>query len=227
MITVRSMLLSLALSGSALATPFTPIYSGGGEEPDLTVMLNSIYGANGYTRISDAIDEVWIGQTGIAAVGLGTYAAAAQRLAMCSVCDGFDDVLFGETIHVDGVYEHDLTTGPALTTFINAPLFRFFIRSALPDGLSRYYSEASLNSNGNDHMVTYSVNGRPNTFVVAFEDWDFASDPPSDRDYNDLLVEVRFTRPELLSTPEPQSFLMLASALLICSGIARRKAQRP
>jgi hypothetical protein len=74
-------------------------------------------------------------------------------------------------------------------------------------------------ANGDDHMVTFQL--APNHYIIAWEDRPLAG---SDRDYNDMVLEVRFLTP----VPLPAALPLLLSGLLALGGIPRwNAADRP
>ena len=90
-----------------------------------------------------------------------------------------------------------------------------------------WYSDTSLNSDGNDHFVAFEVpvelyaelynpdDGNHRLFMYAFEDLSMG-----DRDYNDLVVFVNAVAPA--PVPEPAT-LVLIGVGLIGLGSLRRK----
>ncbi|MBN1393337.1 MAG: PEP-CTERM sorting domain-containing protein [Sedimentisphaerales bacterium] len=61
-----------------------------------------------------------------------------------------------------------------------------------------------------DHLVTYFIEGASSTeavWLIFMEDLRFYDCPPSDRDYNDFVVEIR-------AIPEPASLLLLGFGAL-------------
>jgi hypothetical protein len=100
---------------------------------------------------------------------------------------------------------------------------RFFNVPTEHYAVGRVYSDSSLNPTGGDHMVSFAVNGLPDTYVFGFEDWLFTSDPASDRDYNDVVVQVTFNRTEILSTPEPATAALLGVGLLLAVRLGHKR----
>lgn len=228
--TTRAIVLAFITSAMASAVPFTPLYVNPDGEPSLIATLTDVYGSGGYTRVSDDLDQLWAGNAAISAIAISSYAGATQRFGFCIVCNGSDDTFFDPSVAADGVFSQPLTVNGQASTPIHDPFFRFFNDPTQHFAVGRVYSSPSLNPLGGDHMVTFSVNGSPDTFVLGFEDWLFTSNPGSDRDYNDLVVEVSFVRPAgsvtpVLATPEPGSMLLLGSSLLLAAHLGRRRRQ--
>ncbi len=217
-------ILLLTVSIPASAGSFTPLLPNPGE-PSLLSTLDLIYGAGNYTRVSDDLDQLWAGQATLSAVAISSYAGAIQRLGVCVLCNGFDDIVFDQQITADGIFSQTLTVNGSPTLVINDPLFRFFNDPTEHFAVGRAYSDPSLNPAGGDHMVTFAVNGSPDTFVLAFEDWLFTMDPASDRDYNDFVVQVTFVRPDIQETPEPATALLLGAGLLLAVRLSRARAR--
>jgi hypothetical protein len=75
-------------------------------------------------------------------------------------------------------------------------------------------------------MVTFGLVGQPATFVLAFEDWLFTSDPASDRDYQDVLFQINYvTTPPNTHAPEPGALVTLAGGLGALLYFRRKKTR--
>lgn len=208
---------------SARATTLTAI-NGSSGEPSLYFYLDSIYGVGNYERVADDQDDVWIARDILRAIAIGSTAAANQQLGVCSVCDGSDDRLIGPAIPNSGLFAISLLDE---TLAFDAPFFRWFDAARGFPAVGTVYSDETMNPLGVDQMVTFAILDRPGVYVLGFEDW-LANYQrrPSDRDFNDFIVEVTM-RPatELLATPEPAAIVMLGGALVLL-GAGRRFRRR-
>lgn len=146
--------------------------------------------------VGSAADTVWSSGL-IQATARARYAAYSQQFGY-DAGDGFE-VLFnveGTGTNVSGTGEVDLLADTWVWGRRNT------------DGNKAWYSEPSRNSDGLDHLVTYRIEGldTPDTvWMLMWEDLPGSYAPPggSDRDFNDLVVEVR-------AIPEPATVAMLA-----------------
>ena len=213
--------LLVLLAIAAPAATITPVQPSVGE-PDLTDVLDQVYGAGNYFRIDDDSDQLWQpGQLSVRA--LATYAGAWETLGFCTLCDGSDDVFFDQSFSVDGLFSVQLTVNSAANLFMASQFTWFDYAQYLPF-VGKVYSDPSLNPTGADHMVTYGLFGQPNTYVLAFEDWLFNSSPNSDRDYQDFVFEVTYVQgPPDIQTPEPGALLTLFGGLAALAFVRRKR----
>ena len=214
---------STAVSGSAAA--FTTVNANPGE-PSLFSLLDAIYGAGNYERISDDLDGLWIADDLIGVTAVSKNSAASERLGVCVICDGTDSVQLGPTVSQDGNVSVALFDG---TFTFAGPLFRWYDAAFGVPVVGTVYSDASLNANNTDHMVSFAINDRPGVFVIAFEDWVSTYPVASDRDFNDFIVEARFAPQEQIpppsdeipEVPEPAGIALFGGTLLVL-GLVRR-----
>ena len=187
-------------------------------------ILDGLYGVGGYYRVDDAVDFAWTaGQITTRVVGSHTMAEA--NLGYCIICDGTDDVYSDQAFAGEGALSTSLTFGSATNLFITSQ-YSWFNHAQFHPFVGQVYSTGSLNADSTDHAVTFGVYGQPNLFVLAFEDWFFTSDPPSDGDYQDFIIEVTYlTTPPAFAAPEPSALLLLAGGLATLFFV-RKRGQR-
>ena len=233
-VTVAILAASAAVDASAAA--FTAINTSSGE-PSLFDLLDGIYGAGNYERISDDLDGVWVADDIVGATAMAKTANAKQRLGVCEICDGTDNFQFGPTITQNGVFAISLFDG---TYSFSGPSFRWYDAAFGDPYVATAYSDPLLNPRGVDQMVTFAIKNRPGVFVLGFEDRPSGIRyVASDRDFNDFIVEVRFAPQQPIltsdpqppgneiipSVPEPTGIALLGGALLAL-GLAGRKRRR-
>ena len=71
----------------APAATFTPLFVSG--EPALAVTLDAVYGVDGYTRVSDDLDQLWAGNAVLSVIAISSYADATQTLGLLTYNTGF------------------------------------------------------------------------------------------------------------------------------------------
>lgn len=195
-----------------------------------------------YIRIDDAEDDEWK-ETNGGATAIAIFAGADQQLGYRY--SGADTDLGPQ-----------LTSGitPPSTTVLDASFnvpgggpFIWYDDASGCCSVLQVFSDPSLNGDrdgdfvDDDHMVSFQilekwvdpddhslgVNKLLDTYVIAFEDIPF--DSGSDKDYNDLVVEVSEVMPTTCTNcitetpvPEPATLLLLGSGMAVF-GFSRRR----
>ena len=154
-----------------------------GPETPLTTILNGLYGAGTYVRVSDASDNIWWQIVSSAGATVeAKYAGNGNDLWTATTGGALDNLV------VKGVVGATGTIAPSVNPF----LFADVTSQGSSSGGSHFVSDAGLNIKGEDHMVTFKLNNVPNTYVIAWEDLQYSG---SDKDFNDLVVEVSGVKP--------------------------------
>jgi hypothetical protein len=191
-------------------------------------IMEYLYGAGNFTRVSDTIDQVWAGSP-VSATFDAVYSAANQALYTAG--------LSGSLGSASLILSHGLgTTGTpsrsgSVVPFTPAAQPFVFLDEA--GTLNNAFSLQTLNTfdGSKDHMVTFSVSGYmsdpghlDNTYVafttphyvIAFEDG-------TDFDYNDLVVEVSGVSPNV---PDGGSTVALLGCALAGLGTFSRRFRK-
>ena len=182
----------------------TPLAESGG-------ILDQLYGLSNLQRVPDAIDTVWFPANGNA-TAIAKFAAYTQnfRYIPRNRDGNFYDSDFVDLFDVPGATNGIGLGGPSKNLNSGNVAFLWALD---PSEAPLWTSLPSQNSDGLDHMVTWEIINRPNTWVIAWEDLPGGGD----RDFNDLVVEV-----SLAPVPIPPAILLLGSGLVAMIGIRRR-----
>jgi hypothetical protein len=192
----------------------TVLPSGGGELSLATPggILDQLYGLANVVRVDDSLDQHWQNLGSATVLPKAKYAGYSQSLGY---------------VKAGGVFVPLFSiTGGGLLTGLQA---QFTVGESGvdfgwgddPNGSTQapglFRDVESANADGLDHMVTYLIVGNAGhagnhlgAYVIAFEDLLWGGD----RDYNDLVVEVRGVANAAVPAPAALTLLLTAAGLL-------------
>lgn len=193
----------------AVATAINPISSDGAGK-DLMTIINGIYGAANLQRVNDPLDNIWWQiTTSSGALVEAKYAGNNNALWTATTAGALDAFVVAGTVGASG------TIAPSGNPFLFADVTP---GGSLTSGANKYFvSDQSLNGLTEDHMVTFKVTSMVDTYVIAWEDLQFAS---SDTDYNDLVVQVKGVKP--VPDGGASTLALLGGAMALIGAVGRK-----
>ena len=212
------------IAGTAAAVTFTTISDA--SPPEISLLgsggiLDQLYGLGILQRVDDDGDRTWFPVYGNATV-MAKYADYGQNFGYIPDLNspGFADDSFISLFTVSG-NGLNLNAPTATLGTANVP----FLWALDPSGSPLWTSLPSQNSDGLDHMTTWRIIDRPNTWVIAWEDLVGGGD----RDFNDLVVEVGILPLddiEAQHAPIPATVLLFGSGLVGLAGFRRKRFKK-
>lgn len=219
---MKKVLLGILIAGMVLlcATPATatsisdPWFPTTGDttEVNLYEIYNDLYG----TTYTDSNDIPQVSPDEVANLfGLGLWLEATARYAGLGQQFGYYQPTSGGPVTYTQLFNiQDPNVGHFLSGFTATiwPVGDFGFYDLA--GGTYWHSQPGLNPGGEDHMIALYTPD-PYTFLLAWEDLPFAL---ADRDYNDLVVEIRVWQDQII--PEPTSMALLGMGI---AGIVVRR----
>jgi uncharacterized protein DUF4114 len=202
-------------TGTAAAAP-TSI---SGSLTDPAGILDQLFGLGNLQRVDDALDQVWFPANGSTTV-IAKFAGYTQEFGYIPDLNnpGFSDDSFMWLLTVPGGTNGIGLGGPSATLTSGNVNFLWALD---PSGAPLWTSLESQNSDGLDHMTTWLITGgsgnTPGNWVIAWEDLPGSLADGSDRDFNDLVLEVSI-RP----VPIPAAIYLLGAGFVGLVGLRRK-----
>jgi hypothetical protein len=212
-----TIMLVAGVASTASATYFPPDPDPNGE-PSLKHILDTTYGAGNWSQLSSVSTFNSLSGT-VGYKYIASYAADSHLFGYSTTTSGaLNSGNFTSLFSVTGSPSSRTVSPGDSGTFTVAPgsSLVFVLNDT---SHNNYFSTNSGQNTGidpsnPDHVLAFTVNGMPNTVVLAFED--LTKDEHSDVDYNDLVVQVSFKN-DCSPVPVPPSLLMLCLGAGSCA----------
>jgi len=176
-------------------------------------ILDTLYGLINLQRVDDGIDQTWWPANG-SATAQAKYAMFTQEFGYIPQNNDGTFTNFMHLFTVPGGTNGIGFGGPSATLSSGNVNFLWALD---PSGAPLWTSRESQNSDVLDHMVTWELMTVPNTWVIAWEDLPGSLADGSDRDFNDLVVEVSM-RP----VPIPAAIYLLGAGFVGLVGLRKK-----
>lgn len=187
-------------------------------------ILDTLYGLSNLQRVDDfgvlPNDQIWFNPDTGTATAQAKFASYAHDFGYIPDTNG--NGMFEEAVvpifSLGGNINMILSSGPS-GSLTGGPVN--LIWALKPSGAQLWTSLPSQNSDTLDHLVTWRIIGgaagnEAGNYVIAWEDLP-GLPAGSDRDFNDLVVEVT-----VAPVPIPPAFLLLGSGLIGFAALRRR-----
>jgi len=191
-------------------------------------VMEYLYGAGHFTRVSDGTDNLWTGSPGHVVFTPIYYNGDTDGIYTTTP----SGTPSGSAIVSGGPGGTPSRTGSATSFTPASQPFLFAVKDQNNGEI--FYSDPTRNTadGGMDHMVTFAVTGYlrdpgnassftsftdgSTHYVLGFEDG-------SDFDFNDVIMEVSGVTPDPPATPDGGSTIALLGAAIVAIGSLRRK----